>query len=272
MRIRLAVFALTAALCATALPADADVYKWVDDTGSTHFADSPYGVPARYRDRVTVVRRDDDADADTGQDGADARAAGAANSGPYPEAEPSPFGLSVYEGTEADAPEMAEDGSLDEAALAAMLSEGDLPIDAVIEQFLSGFGALAVAGMLVALLLAFAFMVAISAVVLIKACSWAGVEPPGFLRAMGVTVIAGIASSVPGALVGAVGMATQDLGMILALNGLSFAASVAVQVAVYRAMLTETVGRAIVVWLMNLVIWIGVGIFFAAAGFLFAFC
>jgi len=50
----LAVGALSWTLAAVAPGADAaDFYKWVDDKGSVHFADSPSEIPARYREKAT---------------------------------------------------------------------------------------------------------------------------------------------------------------------------------------------------------------------------
>jgi hypothetical protein len=107
--------------------------------------------------------------------------------------------------------------------------------------------------------------------VLLQACKWAGVDRPAFRRALLVVVVAGFASSLPGMLVGAMGAASGDLGLVVALNGLSFAASLAIQIAVYRSMLAVSFGRAIVVWFLNLVIWIGLTLVLVAAALLLSF-
>jgi hypothetical protein len=67
------------------------------------------------------------------------------------------------------------------------------------------------------------------------------------------------------------GAASGDLGLVVALNGLSLAASLAIQIAVYRSMLAVSFGRAIMVWFLNLVIWIGLTLVLVAAVLLFSF-
>jgi Domain of unknown function (DUF4124) len=253
------------ALAATA--ADADVYKWVDDGGSTHYADSPYGVPERYRGRIVVVEQ-----AEGSPTAADAMA-----QDPAPEqglADPAFAGAGAKNaGIDPQASPSGDPGQgADPSELAALAQNGRFPVLDLARQFLANGGAAMIAAVVVGVLVALVLGLALSALVLGQACRWAGVEPPGFARAMAVVFVAGIASSAPGVLVGAVGAVTQDVGLVLALNGLSLVASLAIQVAVYRVMLTDSVGRAVVVWFLNLAIWIGVTLSLIAAGLLFSFC
>ena len=47
---------LAAALCAAPALARADVYRWVDDTGATHYATSRAEVPGDFRDAAEVIK------------------------------------------------------------------------------------------------------------------------------------------------------------------------------------------------------------------------
>lgn len=273
------------AVCALAVapPSGADVYSWVDDQGNTHFADSPYLVPERYRARVEVRRedpREPDAAADPSGEAAEAPDSAQVWSGPEGDgsAEPAPgsFSFNVIpspatgadaEGAgEAGAP--AEDLELDAGSLLSLLQQsGTSPRE------LLGMGIAAMVGFVLVAVLLMVVGTAISAVVLRKACAWAGVEPPGLGRAMLTVVVAGVVSAVPGFFANMVGFVSQDLGMAASLGGLAMLASFASQIAVYRVMLpTETVGRAVVVWILNLVLWIGITLGFVVLGLLFAFC
>ncbi|HXZ85395.1 MAG TPA: hypothetical protein VEI82_07895 [Myxococcota bacterium] len=49
---------LAAALGAAPLLARADVYRWVDDHGVTHFATSKDAIPRRYRDAAKVIQEE----------------------------------------------------------------------------------------------------------------------------------------------------------------------------------------------------------------------
>ncbi|MGV7222354.1 MAG: DUF4124 domain-containing protein [Nitrospinales bacterium] len=45
---------LTAILSFNTTPSYAGVYKWVDETGKTHYTDSPAKIPREYRDKKSV--------------------------------------------------------------------------------------------------------------------------------------------------------------------------------------------------------------------------
>jgi hypothetical protein len=46
---------LAAALCAAPLLARADVYRWVDEAGATHFSTSRDAIPRRFRDSAQLI-------------------------------------------------------------------------------------------------------------------------------------------------------------------------------------------------------------------------
>jgi hypothetical protein len=52
---RLPVLSLLAALLALALPAGAEIYRWVDAQGREHFTTNKSQVPAAYRNQVTTT-------------------------------------------------------------------------------------------------------------------------------------------------------------------------------------------------------------------------
>jgi hypothetical protein len=245
--------------------ADADVYKWVDDAGNTHFADSPYGVPERYRTRVARIETAPSAPEEAPAEAADPGAAGA-DGAALDAAGSEDGGAAAFAAGEAGA---LEEG--DAADLAAQLEGAEGPLAALMQQAVSGFGAVGILGILAFVLVAVLIGLSVSAAVLMQACRWAGVDRPGFRRALAVVAVAGFASSLPGMLVGAMGAASGDLGLVVALNGLSLAASLAIQIAVYRSMLAVSFGRAIMVWFLNLVIWIGLTLVLVAAVLLFSF-
>ncbi|HYB41324.1 MAG TPA: DUF4124 domain-containing protein, partial [Candidatus Methylomirabilis sp.] len=51
---RPALAALALLLCFVS-PADAQLYRWTDDNGETHFGQGPASVPERYRSRASIV-------------------------------------------------------------------------------------------------------------------------------------------------------------------------------------------------------------------------
>ncbi|MCP4004337.1 MAG: DUF4124 domain-containing protein [bacterium] len=229
-------------ISAAASSAGADeFYRWVDDKGQKHFADSVYGVPEKYRDQIDDLRDSFDQGADLSViDGLDERYAPKTPEG---QAESTPTKAQFD-------PEkfMGPDGPDFDAIMDAM---GPLSVAAM-------------AGIAGALLLFVIVGLVIAAFFLKIACQMVGVEEaPSMPKAMGVTLLQGLLSGLAQmtlqvALVpdpqsisasGALGLLSLNAGVGFALN-----------IAVLRGMVTDSLGKAIGVQITIVMIGFALGL------------
>ena len=184
--------------------AEAQIYRYVDANGVTHYSDSFASVPFEYRDQVTDITGEMD------QIGA----------------------VNVVEGLN-DPPagagdEFDPDVEFDEEAIGAEIAEG--LIDSM------GFGIVLI------VLLAIPLFYLANAGILKLACRLAGADPPSFGRACGIIFVQGMAGSAVGAATVGMGLAfgideTASIAESIVLNLSSFVLSIFVYAGILTAMM-----------------------------------
>jgi hypothetical protein len=219
----LAIFALS-----VTSTADAEIYKYVDDSGRTHYTDSFYEVPEQYRDQIRDIRTDLDSDnrlsVIEGLNASPDTEAGAAHS---------------------EAPEgfMAQMQQALEAAQAqAQAGNSGAPTPADLKNLGGGMLIAVIVGMLLML----PVMAAIAALFLKMACSLSGEEPIGFGKAMLVALMQAIAGGLAsGGSQAIVLIAPTSMAVIGTALVLSLVLTVVAYAAVLRGMHCETFGAAV---------------------------
>jgi hypothetical protein len=220
---RLAVLALTLGL-ALAGPASAEIYRWVDGEGVPHFSDRAEEVPPAFRDQLGAL----------GEPGEDAE-------------ETSPAGLGALR--------RALSGEADAEPPAAAGDEAIGPFEArrLLERMRGPMAAVA----LVTSLVVMGFVLAFLTLALLVACRLLGQESPGFRRAYGIVVVQFVAGvlAAPGVVMVAGEPQQASLAALLRLQALHLGVSLALNTLVLRAMLCDSVGRALALAVvMNLVL------------------
>ena len=177
-----------------AAPADARIYKYVDDNGDSHFTDSLQQVPLEYRHQVRDISTEVDE-------------MGGLRIIPGPS-----------EGT-AEEPVLDEDGFGDEADFDMDSARADM-VSGVLEKF--GFG------LILLVILAIPVLYVVSALVFKLSCRIAGEDPPGLGRACGILLAQGLAgSAVNGAVTGiAAGMGINEAASLSASIAVAGAGSI----------------------------------------------
>lgn len=222
---------LVVASAAIASGAAAEMYRYVDDEGRSHFTDSFYEVPARYREQLREISGDLEAD----------------------------DRLNVIEGLH---PRTAQEDEEPEPA------SGFAGVNGVQDLENLDFGQMGLA-MLMGAALVFAVVMVmslfLSALLLRWACRLADVEEPGLLKAMGVCLLQAIGSGFAGgaldftlALGGGPSLAAIGMRLVLGL-----VVSVLVYASVLRALVTDGFGDAVKVTLIYWLVAFLIG--FAAA-------
>jgi hypothetical protein len=236
-RARGSAFVATLVLLAVvAGPASANVFRWVDASGTPHFSDRPEDVPPEYRDQL--------------EDG------GAAAS---PQAT-SRFvvvpGLNNV--PEDGAPVQPIDEAAFEAEALAALSDfeqggGRLTPDigSLLKQ-----GAPFVAGAIGVALVALGIVLAIAALILKLACRICGEEPPGLGKGMGIVLLQSLAVGALGFLVA---LLTMGSGSALQVQSAQFGTGVLIQAGVLRGMLIESYGKSLAVTAVTIGIQLAIG-------------
>ncbi len=237
---------MVAAALSWASTASAEIYTWVDDHGQTHYTDSYYDVPARYRDQI------EDIGGELEQQGRLSVIEGLNGS----EEEGGP-------GQPAGAPQglMAQMEKALAEAQAAQPGGGAPKLDM---SALAGVGAVM---LIVMLLVIVPITVGIGALVLKMACSLAGEEPIGLGKAMLVVFMQAIAGGMASGTAQMVALIDPTSpGMLFGGLALSLIATVLAYAAVLRGMHCESFGAAIkvtmVTFVVGLVLSIGVGVVF----------
>ncbi len=191
-----------------------EFYRWVDDRGATHFSESYYGVPEKYRDQVRGAP-------ENFEDGA---------------------GVSVVDGLDSrwvddDPNAKAAAEAPDTSGLATRL--GDLDVEKW-----EDVGSAMRAALFFGVLASLALGLFLGAWMLRLACRWCTEEEPSIAKAAGVLVVQSVAC---GAANMTLAIAIGSAGPSIAFAALSFAGGFATNVAILRGMHCETLGSAILV-------------------------
>ncbi len=247
----LSVFLIGLLLVAAAGRVQADeFYRWQDDRGRSHFSDNYYEVPPQYRDQIeqSPASFEDQAGVSV-VEGLDER---------YVPKDPNRAASREPAGVGFDLAKLKEL----QASPREMLAQVPAWMFVVV--------ALAAAlGLLLFLLLA--------AAVLRYACSILNEEPPGWLKAMGITLMQGV--------LGAVAQGTLQVALfsdpaaavtparLFALLGLNTLVGLMINVAVLRGMVTESIGKAIGIQVLVIVLafCLGLALFVVSLAFSCAF-
>ncbi len=241
MRTPTAFLLLATLTVAAAAPAAAEIFRWVDSSGTPHFSDRAEDVPPEYRDQLE-------------------------NGGA-----PAPEGRSRFVVVPGLNPELPEDGTavrpIDEAAfeaeaMAALggMGKGQGGSGGGLPDFgsLLKAGAPVVAGVIVGVLVAIVIGLAIAVVILRVSCRICGEEPPAFGKGMGIVLLQTLAVSALGVLVGLLVMGSGVAGG-LEVQGAQFGAGVLIQAGVLRGMLIESYGKSLAVTAVAIGIQLAIG-------------
>ena len=244
------------ALC-FASTANAEIYKYVDSNGQTHYTDSFYEVPQQYRDQIRDIRTDLDEDN---------RLSVIEGLNASPDTEAGGAGGEAPDGFMAQMQQALEAA---QAQSQAGNGAGPTPAD------LKALGGGMLIAMIIGLLIMVPIMAAIAAIFLKMACSLGGEEPIGMGKAMLVVVMqaiaGGLASGVSQAvvLISPTSMAVIGTALIL-----SMVLTVVAYAAVLRGMHCETFGGAVKVtiisWVLMVVCSVGLGLVFGLGAALVA--
>jgi hypothetical protein len=106
---------------------------------------------------------------------------------------------------------------------------------------------------------------AISAVILRIACSMSGVSAPGFGKALSVTFVADLVSSLGAFFIGLLLVLTnkynldpKTLGLIA--NGVNFPLGAVMSAAIYSGMLPSSFGKGLLIWFIQFLMVVGVSV------------
>ncbi|MCG8590900.1 MAG: DUF4124 domain-containing protein [Proteobacteria bacterium] len=256
-----AAWVLLASCVFLAFGASADVYKWVDDRGVPHLSDSPSLVPPEYRDRIEVIRRDPAPEETEAGDPAETDAS------PVPDAEEAPPGNFSFNPT-GEAAEL-DPAEIDPAEMDPAELMGSAGLQMLMDNLpaLSG-GFIAVFG--IAMLALMVIGLAISGGLLILASRMGGQEPPSLGLAMGMSFLGSVANFVLSAVTLGLAVVSQDPNLLIVANGLSLVLGIAAQIAIFRVMHCESLGGAIVLFLLWMVTFVLATVALLIVGFLFA--
>jgi len=227
---------MTLALAVVAGPASADVFRWVDASGTPHFSDRPEDVPPEYRDQL--------------EDGGAAAAPKATSR------------FVVVPGLNNEPEDGVAVQPIDEATFEAeawaALNDPDQGGGGLTPDFgqLLKKGAPFVAGAIVVALIAIAIAFAIAALILKLACRICGEDPPGLGKGMGIVMLQSLAV---GALGFIVGLLTMGSGAGLEVQSAQFGAGVLIQAGVLRGMLIESYGKSLAVTAVTIGIQLAIG-------------
>jgi hypothetical protein len=234
----LTCLALAITLIAGAGDAWAKIYHWVDKSGTPHFSDRAEEVPAAYRDQI--VDFEDELERSSRVNIIEGMNQPSPDSGP-PNGEAFDYG--------APPSGMPEVGQLPDFAAdpTEMMQRVQGPMIAIV----------VVVGLLV-LGFCFAFMT----MALLLGCRMVGQESPGFKKAYGIVIVQALAGMVaePGvvAVLGRPDIA--DMGGIIRLQAINLAVFLLIHSAVLRGMLCESMGKSIVLALVENLVVLGLGL------------
>jgi len=228
--------------------AQAEVYRWEDDAGDTHYADSFHAVPEAYRGGaeeitdalsapISLLPSQKDANQEEAQDG---------------EGFDSSLGGEAEPGQEEEAPEFD---------FAFPKDEGGQPdFKAIFDKAVGDVSGLKLVGMVLGMLLFFAIfffvMILISGVILKWACAIVG-EDVGLGRAMLVSFLQGLAAFFAGigfGFVGAVVMGEPTVGQALGLQAISLIAGLLIDALVIRLMICQSYLKSLAITLLRLIL------------------
>ncbi len=231
--------------------AQAEVYRWEDDAGDTHYADSFHAVPEAYRGGaeeitdalsapISLLPSLNDANQEEAQDGNEFDSSLGGEGG---EAEP---------GQEEEAPEFDFTFPKDEG--------GQPDFKAIFDKAVGDVSGVKLVGMVLGMLLSFAIlffvMVLISGVILKWACAIVG-EGVGLGRAMLVSFLQGLAAFFAGigfGFVGAIVMSEPTVGQALGLQALSLIAGLLIDALVIRLMICQSYLKSLAITLLRLIL------------------
>ncbi len=209
-------------------PASAEIYRWVDAQGTSHYTDRPEEVPPEFRKQILGAE----------------------------EMESIPFnqldGLNVLPG-EATSPK--EKPGAAEVPFNLQSTQD-------VEAWFDAAGPVLIGGVALAMLVVIGLMFAFTAWILLMACKVVGQDHPGFKKAYGIVIVQFLGGllATPG-LVLLVGQpeATDISGLIRFQAG-SAVLGILVNALVLRGMLTETFPRALGISIVAILIMVGIGI------------
>ena len=217
--------------------AAAQIFHWVDDTGTSHYTDRLEEVPPRYRNDVADIEealREETVNQASGR--------------------VDPVAPAAHQEPEEPAlPEGFDPAALEE--LQAMMEQ-----DGGIARMLGAMGAGLIVLGLLGFLVGIGVVTAFSSLMLILACRLVGAEPPGFVKGMGIAgaqLVANVAVGVVLALV--IGL---ERSQGAAFQGASFAWSFVIYAGLLHALHGTGFGTSLLVSVVATVLAVGVGIVF----------
>ncbi|MDP6540990.1 MAG: DUF4124 domain-containing protein [Planctomycetota bacterium] len=225
MRLLPSIVALGLLLATT--PAGAEIYRWVDESGTTHYTDRSEGVPPQFRRHAL-----------TGDE---------IGRIPFNQLD----GLNVLPG--------AADGT-DAGETPPSFDPANLDNVEALKTYIEGAGAVVFGAAVFAALALIGLFFAFSAWVLLLACKVVGQDSPGFKKAYGIVIVQTLAGALaaPGLVV--LAGEPSDLRGAIAVQGAGMVLGLVVNALVLRGMLTQSVPRAFVIAVVSLLLVFGIGL------------